>query len=340
MRISLISLVGNSDHNIEWYLQDLVEQDTQDFEIILCINKNSQQKKIFEIISKYKKFFGSRLIVIFNTKNHSYEHNLISSFRLATGNYITILNSDTTVKRYYVKELIAVAVQNNVELLEYKPRLIGSIHWKPKARMKDFSDTEIAKNPKIYAYAFPFIFNKVFKNNLIKKFVNYVPKTKNGSKICLELTYMLLLNAKTYKYIDKRIVREFYGPYIWLNTTNGIQTFDEIEKYIKIHSLDISQEIQYAKYYYLKIVMLGLLTDTTFVYRNFKYKREIEQKRSDLLIDKHINYLKKIQDSSEYEIFKKANIYMLGHSVETNLLVQMLKTGKKYKKDKILSELE
>ncbi|VEU75915.1 glycosyltransferase family 2 protein [Mycoplasmopsis columboralis] len=339
MRLSLISLVGDSERDVDWFLQDLAEQETQDFEVILCIDKNSEAKKILDVISKYKKFFGSRVIAIFNSKMNSYQHNLVSAFRIASGDYVCVLNSDSTIKRHYIKRIIDVAIEHNVDILELKPRLVGSIRWKPLARINLNENLEISKHKEVVAYTYPFIFNKIFKKSLIKKFVKYKPISNNDSKLCVEVNYMLLLSAKTYRYVDKRIIREYYGADIWLNTKNGLQSFAEVENYIKLQNLKLLEEIKYAKYYYLKVVMYGLLNSTTFMYRNFKSKEEIEEKRSELLVEKHEKALEKLESSTEFDAFEKSNLYMIKSSQESDFLRTPISKLKKIR-TKILSELE
>ncbi|UUD36630.1 glycosyltransferase [Mycoplasmopsis citelli] len=339
MRISLISLVSESAKAVDWYLQGLTQQDNQDFEVILCLNKDSQTPQVFEVIAKHKSFFKQRLVVIFNSKLKSYQHNLISAFRIAQGNYLYVLNSDATIKRYYVDSLIKLTLKNDADVIEFQPRIIGSINWKPAHRLSTNEVVNLNENKQALAYSFPFIFNKIFKKSLTDQLIKYKPIIHNDSKLCVEVTYMLLLSANTYKYINERIIREYYGANVWLNIKNELQSFQKIENHIKFHNLKVIQEIMYAKYYYFKIIMYGLLNSTTFVYRNFKSKEQIKEKRSMLLVQKHEATLQKLQNTNEFEQFEKSNVYMLKASIETNLLRSEISQLKKVKA-KILSELE
>lgn len=340
MRFSIISLVGNDCRAVEQYFKDLKDQDSQDFEIILCVDKNSEAKNIFQVISKYKKFFGQRLIVITNTKNNSYQQNLVSAFRIAKGDFVFVLNSDSNSKKYYVKKISDLALKYNVDVLEIKPRLVGSARWKPEARIILNKPVQITNNPEVIAFSYPFIFNKVFKKSLVKKLTQYQVKSLNDNKLAIELNYLLLLNATTYMYHDIRIFKEFYSPDIWLNTKNALLAFEEIQKYSESKGLDFNEELEYARYYYLKIVHYGLLTGTTFVYRTWKSKDEIEEKRSSTFINRHIKTLEKFESSNEFHDFQANNTYFGSSKKEVAILKEPISKLKKNKKKRTLSELE
>ncbi|WP_406613643.1 glycosyltransferase [Mycoplasma corogypsi] len=322
MKLSIISVVGNSPRDIEWYLTDLKEQDTNDFEVILCINKNSVSKEIYNIIQKFMPFFDKRLQVVYNTKINNFQHNLLSGFRFAKGDYVTVINSDVTLKKWYVSKTIEAAERHNVDILEFKPRIVGSIRFKPAARLKHDFEYEIQNSPEVIAYSFPFIFNKVFKKQLVKKMIDVVPLYTNDSKMCLFINYLLLINAKKYKYLDYRIWREYFGSDIWFNSKHFNDTFNYLEDLVVKNNCKLIQELKYARYYFIKLLLSGFLFESTFLSKNFKYfgKKDIIEKRSELLKQKQIELVMKIENSSDFAAFLDTNFYMLKNNDEVHSL--------------------
>ncbi|WAM02893.1 glycosyltransferase [Mycoplasmopsis felis] len=110
-------------------------QENQDFEIILCLNNNKNTQKIINDINEYYSFFNSRIKLIHNFKNISNQYNLLSSFNVISGDYVVVLNSDNKLKKHYIDKMIKDSQEYDVDILEYQPRIIGSIRWKPKQRL-------------------------------------------------------------------------------------------------------------------------------------------------------------------------------------------------------------
>ncbi|MFV8467493.1 glycosyltransferase [Mycoplasma sp. 46852] len=339
MRLSIISLVGDDASYVDTFLASLKEQETQSFEVILCINKNSEAKNIFKIARKYYEFFGSRLVLITNSKDNSYQHNLVSAFRIVKGDYVTVINSDSSIKRYFIGDMIEHAQRFNVDVLEFKPRLVGTVRFKPKERGEFDKVLDISKNPNVIAYTYPFIFNKIFKKSLVKKVTKYKPKVSNDTLMCLEVNYLLMMEAKKYKYLDFRIIREFISSDTWFNTKTALDAFRVIEENSKRMNLKIQEELKYAKYYFIKLLLTGFLSETYFVYRHFSKndKEQLEEKRSKILIQKHDEILEKIEDSNDFQTFLTTNMYMLVDNTETSMLRE---SYAKLIKNKILDNLE
>ncbi|WLP85855.1 glycosyltransferase [Mycoplasma seminis] len=339
MRLSIISLVGENAAQVDTFLASLKEQETQSFEVILCVNKSSEAKNIYKVAKKYYEFFGSRLIVISNSKDNSYQHNLVSAFRIVKGEYVTVINSDTSIKRYFIGDMIEHAQRWNVDVLEFKPRLIGTVRFRPKERGEFDKVVDLSKEPKIFAYTYPFVFNKIYKKSLVKKVMKYKPQVSNDTLMCIELNYILLMEAKKYKYLDFRIIREFISSNTWFNTKVSLESFHAIEAKAQHMNLKIQEELKYAKYYYVKLLLTGFLSETYFVYRHFSKtdKEQLEEKRSELLIKKHDEFLNKIENSPEFQLFLTTNMYMMIDSPETRMLRE---SYKKLIKSKILDNLE
>ncbi|WP_426461565.1 glycosyltransferase family A protein [Mycoplasma hafezii] len=332
MKLSLISLVGNSAKEVDWYLKDLKDQQNQDFEVILCINKNTELKGILDVIEEHKDFFGKRLVVLFNTKQNSYHHNLKSAFELVKGDYVAVVNSNNNLKKYYTERMIQAAEEKDVDILEFKPRIVGSVRFKPAARLEPECLYPLPQCSNVFAYTFPFIFNKIYKKSIVKKAAKYNIEFTNDSKLCSYFVYLLMLEAKSYMYVDYRIYREYFGSDMWLNSKNFLISMNSVEQIFNSKGLKLNQELRYAKYYLLKLLITAFLTETSYLYKTFNFlDREFNEKRSERSIQKHSDLVAKMQDSSEFINFNTSNIYMLKGTAEAKLLGRDIKELSKVK---------
>ncbi|MEE3928463.1 glycosyltransferase [Mycoplasmopsis ciconiae] len=339
MKLSIISSVTEYARDVRSFLNDLKDQDNQDFEIILTLNKSSNNKKTISVISEFSNFFGSRLKIIYNSKRQSQQFNIISAFRICKGDYVTIINSDTSLRKYYISRMGEVASRYDVDILEFKPRFVGSIRWKPKARINLSEPVKIANNPEVIAYSFPFIFNKIFKKSLVKKLEKH--KTSSSStdnKFAIELNYLLLLNAKKYMYYDQRLKREYFDLETWLNPQGFLTSFNAIDPVFKLHSQKVTYEFDYLRAYFMKLFLPGLLKGTFVFNKQYIFNHKIlEQRRGEKIISKLDDIIKKVETTEAFKIFKETNIYMLKDNKETSLIKKRLDVSEW---DDILQELE
>ncbi|UWV94078.1 hypothetical protein NW062_02135 [Mycoplasmopsis cynos] len=110
-------------------------------------------------------------------------------------------------------------------------------------------------------------------------------KNTNDTKLCIELNYILLFEAKSYTYLDFKIYREYFPADMWLNSKRVLNIFDELEKYLLNMNRKLFEEITYAKYYFLKLLMTYFLKETSFTYKNiYKTKEEINLKKKQIII--------------------------------------------------------
>nr|WP_322958971.1 glycosyltransferase family 2 protein [Mycoplasmopsis canis]WQQ12364.1 glycosyltransferase family 2 protein [Mycoplasmopsis canis] len=340
MKLSLISLETKNVENVKNYLDSLLEQNSADFEVILCLNgKESENKQVLNILPKYYELFGNRLVVVYNSKINSYQHNLLSAFRIMRGDYAVTFNSDiSSIKYNYVEKMIEASSSNDVEILEFKPRLTGSISWKPLARIVEREKIDLTKNPLPFAYVYPFIFNKIIKKSVAQRVLKYKTKNLNDTKMSVEINYILMLEAKSYTYLDYRIFRENFPSDMWLSSKKSLNMFEDIEKYLVISNRKLFEEIRYAKYYFIKLLMTAFLKETNFTYKNiFKTKDDISEKRGLITFQKHVEILGKLESIYKTENYFLTNPYFLRNNEEVTLMSMPIS---KLKNTKILKRLD
>ncbi|WP_027334858.1 glycosyltransferase [Mycoplasmopsis felifaucium] len=318
MQLSVI--VPNIQNNKELaeVFDTFINQDNQDFELILVLS--NANKSMFSTIEKTLKFFGSRLKFILNENRSNIQNDIITAFHLVKGKFTYVYSPDNNGRYYYVSRIVNEAQKYNADILEFRPRLVNSIRWKPEPRLVCDQVLDKNKKPEYVAYAYPFIFNKVFKSTLISQLVKYKQKETNDTKFAIQLTYMLLIMSQTYVYVNKRIVRETIKSNIWLVPNNFINQFNEILSYLKINNIKLTEEINYAKMYFLSVFLNGLLNTwrkrlNLSIFDDFSNYAVMRSKKSADDLHKFL-----IKEHSQNNSFFMTNIYMLKNNEETKLI--------------------
>lgn len=316
MQLTFIVPNITSNSNLKNVLSTMSGQDNQDFELILITtNTSASMYKTFE---KYLKFFGSRLKLITNSKRRSIQNDIVSGFHLAEGKFVHIYFPDNPGRPYFANRLIENAQTYDVDILEFRPRLINSIRWKPEPRLEENKVYNMEKNPECIPYIYPFIFNKVFKKTLVEKFIKFKSKELNDTKFAVLLTYMLILKAEDYVYVNERIVRENIASDLWLTPSNFIYEFEELSKYLKLNEIKLTQEIDYATFYFLQVFLGGILHTwrKRISLKIFKDHSNYKERRAKKFTKDLHKYLTKCH--SENRLFFDTNIYMLKDNIEAD----------------------
>ncbi|ADN69038.1 glycosyltransferase [Mycoplasmopsis fermentans] len=327
MKLSIISPGINSAKSLKNILEGMKDQNNQDFELILALRNPSA--KMYSIIEKYLAFFGTRLKFITNNRQRTIQSDIVCAFHLVKGSYATIINSDNSMRSYFAQELTNYIEKFNPDVLEYRPRLVGTVKWKPNPRLEEEKLYNIQENHQVLAYTYPFIFNKVFKKSLINQFLKHRSIVVNDSKFCIELNYFMLLKAQSYLYTNKRIVREFIPSSLWLNPKTFIEQFKAIENYVKTNNLKFEQEIAYARMYFLQIFLGALLNTWRLRFWSkdvIKDRINYNEKRADRFVNELYKYLEK--EHLDNSLFFNTNIYVIKNNFEANFLKTLPKVKK------------
>ncbi|QZE12373.1 glycosyltransferase family 2 protein [Mycoplasma sp. Ms02] len=321
MKLSIVSLLNESERDTRSFLKDLSEQTNQDFEIILVFAKNKNFKSTFAAIKEFTDFFGSRMRLVINYKRQSYQYDILSAFRVVKGDYTTVIYPNSPLKKDTVKILIQNAKQYDADILEFTPRLVGSIRWKPESRLQMDEPINAQTNPEVLAYSYPFIFNKVFKSKLVKPIYKLELLDAIDNSLAIEINYKLLLHAETYMYLSENIKKEYFEVDTWLNVQGLVSTFERVEQLFAYSNRKIKHEFEYLKNQFFLVVLPGLIGSTS--YRNLNtliHIKEMREKRGEKNISKIENYIKKIRENEAFQVFCESNIYMQNDTNMTKLI--------------------
>lgn len=328
MKISIISPIVNSHKELKEFLSEMQNQNYQDFEIILVFNNIN--KKIYSTLKDYIDYFGSRLKFIVNSNKQTLQDNIIAAWKIMSGEYFNILFSNNNIRFYFLNSMKTLINDFHTDVIEFKPRLVGSIRWKPKARLESDKTYNIKDEPDFLAYSYPFISNKLFKKELVENLLKYKPSFTNDYNFAVELNYLLLMNAKTYSYNDRRIIREYINYDSWMNPKNFISQFKRIIEISKTKEMKITQELEYARIYFFQIILAGILGLASFI-----NKDEYKEKKSYRLIEELETLINK--EIEKNQKFYNTNMYMCKDNNEIKYLCE-LKPAKKW--NELLSSLE
>ncbi|QSF13872.1 glycosyltransferase family A protein [Mycoplasma sp. Mirounga ES2805-ORL] len=312
MNLTIISPSIKNEKILDEFLYNLKKQNNQDFEIILVINSTSSD--IYKVLDKNISFFGSRLKFVINSKQKSTQSNIVAAFRLISGKYVSILNYDNDYKPNVITNLVNLTNKySNVDVIEYKPYLSGTIKWKPNKRIESDEIINIQDNPRVLAFSFPLITNKIYKSTLVQQLIKHKSKEVKDEKFCIELTYYLLLKASNYVYSDLKIIKEHIDSGLWLNPKNYISQFKVIHNLIEVNEIKRKHELEYAELYFMHVVLGGILNSNSIRIFSapstiFSDKANFQNKRNKKLISDLYTWLTKYHENNS--LFFTTNLYL------------------------------
>ncbi|WP_029512731.1 glycosyltransferase family 2 protein [Mycoplasmopsis iners] len=319
MKLSIITPNVNNHKQLDTFLYNLREQNNQDFEIILILDVNN--KSIFSVIENHLIFFGSRLKFVLNSKKRSAQSDIVTAFHLVKGDYATILFANSRFKDNFVYEVSSLTNEYNPDILEFLPYFTNSIKWKLKNRIEVgyYNGEYLKTHPQILAYTFPLISNKLYSKKLISRFCKYRPLELNDYKFCLELLYFMILDAKSYQFVNKHLVKEdmTFANNMTLNVY--LDEFKKIKDYININNIKLSYEIEYAELYFVQVFLATILRlhkSATMEY--FELSQNIVKIKKEKIFEQILKFIQNKQ--TNHLAFYNTNVYLNQSSLEALLL--------------------
>ena len=101
-QISVIIPAYNAEDTIKKTVKDVLTQTYKDFELIIVNDGSTDSTQ--EICEKIEK--KDSRVKVFNQKNGGLSNARNNGIKLATGNYITLIDADDRVELYYLEYLI------------------------------------------------------------------------------------------------------------------------------------------------------------------------------------------------------------------------------------------
>lgn len=153
--VSIIIPVFNTGKYLQECIDSVINQTYKNIEIILIDDASTDQKTI-EILAQYKQKYPNIILKI-NKENKGQSTSRNIAVNLATGKYITFLDSDDYIEKDYIETLILAKKQTNADLVI--------------CNLANFRDSDPQRKIE-FLYKYSLEPNKVYKNTeLFDKFI-------------------------------------------------------------------------------------------------------------------------------------------------------------------------
>ena len=231
VKVSIIIPIFNNEDFIAKTLESAINQTLKEIEIIF-VNDGSTDKSL-EIINKYKTF-DSRIKII-NQKNQGALFSRFEGIKIATGEYIQMVDGDDFLKIDCCEKLYKFAKKNSLDIVisDYQQNNIRKNGLEEKATLNNIQYLNLFfKNKSKNA-----IWIKFFRRELLK--YSYKPKQNFHLGDDIFLTTVISANAQQIKKIDEVCIFYNTNPNSIMNKSRLNKTFelfiayDEIENFLK-----------------------------------------------------------------------------------------------------------
>ena len=215
--VSVIITIHNQANDIHKVLRSVQNQSIKNMEIIIiddCSLDNS-----FEIIKECQKL-DERIILISHYKNEGAIKSRTDGIRIATGEYITIIDGDDAlIHKDILKNCLYIAKKLNIDVVEFRAGEYKNEKFKGIVYYYDYNSINLEKiiyQPELRKIFFRkkgtlinrAIWGKFIKNKLFKEILNYIGSEYlddyiNFAEDCI-MTVSIFHNAKSY-YVMKEM---------------------------------------------------------------------------------------------------------------------------------------
>lgn len=289
--LSIIIPVYNCEKTINRCIDSILESEYKNFELII-INDASydNSKKVIE--SRYSENDAIKIINLDKNRGVSFCRNL--GIEKANGKYITFVDADDYINKKMYINMMNTITKHNVDccVCDYSEIFPNGSVQKSKYR---YENSILNREETIKKYLVdgisPAIWDKIFKADIIKKYVRFNEDLKVGEDIlfCLDFFYRVeniyLLNEINYFYIQQeQSVMHVVSPKL-LQFKDVIKSIEQ-EKY-NYYSKSYSDEFDYFK----SAMFMRGIHSLTMLY-NKKNKRQVIEYLNELkeknILDMHI----------------------------------------------------
>ena len=278
MKISIITPVYRERKQFDKFLKDIQKQTNKNFELVLIIDTNNE--KNLEAIDKLPKDLKKKVKVVFNSKRTTRSQAIDQGVKVATGKYSVIMSISNHFHSDMVKKIQDVLKTKQADIIEFRGRFKDPIKFDGKIRKSFNKPVKISEHKEIFAYSFPFDFNKIYKTSLLKEVAKFEYKTKLNSRFSIEHAYKALLSAETYVTVNQKIISSKAKMSNNFNPLKMIRQWDDMIHVIKNNFSDInSTEFIYAQYFTEVVFMSAMVKSTRNSVLTKKFNEKIKKQQ-------------------------------------------------------------
>lgn len=299
-KVSVIVPIYNSESYIDKCIQSIINQTIKDIEIIL-VDDGSTDKSI-EIINKYAE--KDKRITAIKQKNEGISSARNYGISVATGDFITFVDSDDFIEKDMLESLYNTAIDNNCDVIFSGIKIVNGsndIKYKFNGNSKVYKKEEVFKL--FYFDKEPFSPNyatgKLIKNNICNKV-----KFREDIFLMEDTLFSveLFMNcSNNIMYIDRHLYNyvQRIGSESKHFSKKRITSFYALEEVLNLaKSIDEKYEKSFLKVY-SKLILSILQDIISFDFENnkreyFNISRTLNKHYVDNMKSKDISYKNKI----------------------------------------------
>lgn len=312
MKLSIITPVYRESKMIEKFMERLIKQTSSDYEVVFAVDTNTED--VLKVIDEFKPKLKGEVKVLYHSKRSGRNYSIMRAFKVMSGDYAVIVSLSDSFEDNMVETCLAVAKDKGSEIIEFRARIKEPIKIEGKNRKVFNKVANIETMEDIFAYSYPFDFNKIYKSSLLVD-VAKLPlfASKLNSRYAIEIVFKALLIAKSYATVDKKIIRSKRIVDDSFNSLRMVREWKEVltrEEFRPYYSA-----INYNFLFTHSFIISGITASTKNKVLYAKYENEVK------------GFISNINN------FYETNKYVLAKSTENELLVKYKNrdTSKLYK---------
>lgn len=201
MKVSIIVPIYKTEKYLRRMLDSLTNQTLDEVEII-CVNDGSPDNSL-QILNEYKEKYTDKNIVIIDKKNEGVWKARIDGIKVATGEYITFVDSDDYVDLQFAEKLYNKVQENSDDIaicgfkrIDAKTGKVLSYEMKQESNYLINMD----KNPEDVISINTALWNKIYKASILKNII----ELQNPPRILEDMMFLSLvyLQAKKISFVN------------------------------------------------------------------------------------------------------------------------------------------
>ena len=224
MKLTVIVAVYNTSKYLRKCLDSILEQTYQNIEIIVVDDGSTDNS--FSVLEEYKNKYPDK-IVLLQKENGGQGSARNLALTVATGDYITFVDSDDTIDKNMYKEMMNLIKKEKCDIA-----ICGIEDYYEKnntSQNRSFFNEKNISISDALINSVPSVVNKIYKTNLFKK-----SKIVFNEKIWYEdfpYSLELIVEAKKICYINKPFYRYFHRVKSTMHNENITKNLDILEAY-------------------------------------------------------------------------------------------------------------
>lgn len=217
--LSVITTVYNTEQYVERCFDSIIAQSYKNIELIVVNNGSSGN--IEEIIQKYKNTYPNYIIkYIFKKENVGLVHGYISGTEIATGDYITFIDSDDRISLDYYRLLIEKALNTGADMVaadfvyEYEDGTMLTDDYNPLQNMnvelcgEDVFSLFMTEGAR--SFYWNLMWNKIYRIDLWKKCYPHIKNKTEKLVLCQDIVFSLVFFAFSSKFVNVHSGKYYY----------------------------------------------------------------------------------------------------------------------------------